>query len=415
MRGHVRKRGKRWALVIPLGRDPATGKARQKWYSHKTRAEAEQHRLEILSAMQGGGWTPPTKMLLGDFLDQWLDTYAAGRCGPKTMQNYREIIRVHLKPTLGHVPLAALSAHAIDEYLTKKILGGTAPSSAGKHLRLLRQALKQAARWRLVTRNVATDVDSPKQTPGEVLVWDEEQTRLFLAAAKRSRHHALYLTAILCGLRSGELAGLRWSDVDLALGAVHVRQTFLRLGKERIFKAPKTAASQRTVALPPAMIEVLRKVQADQEENRRLLGTDYHNLGLVFAQPDGKPLHMHNVVRRDFRRVMEKAGVLRITFHRLRHVHASYGAKAGVPPKVMQERLGHATPGFTMRVYTHTLPGQQEAAARAVEALVFGRSGGAGGRLAGISKTAAAWRPGRRNPLIDLVGEEGIEPPTSSV
>lgn len=94
----------------------------------------------------------------------------------------------------------------------------------------------------------------------------------------------------------------------------------------------------------------------------------------MFCQPNGKPLHSHNVVRRDFREVMKRAGVPRITFHDLRHAHASYLARAGVPPKVAQERLGHATPHFTLQVYTHTLAGQQEAAARAVEEFVLGRN-----------------------------------------
>ncbi len=107
--------------MIPLGRDPQTNKARQKWFSHKTRGEAEAHRAQIISAAQGGEWRPPSRMLLADFFDQWLTDYAAGACGPKTLQNYREIIRVHLKPKLGHVPLAALSPQTIQQYLTGKL------------------------------------------------------------------------------------------------------------------------------------------------------------------------------------------------------------------------------------------------------------------------------------------------------
>ncbi len=385
MRGHIRKRGKRWALVIPLGRDPATGKARQKWYSHKTRGAAEAHLTQIRAAMQGGGWTPPTKMLLGDFLEQWLRDYATGAVGPVTMRNYADIVRVHLKPGLGPAPLSTLSAQAIQGYMSRKLQGKKdadgkwterplSPASVQKHYRVLREALGHALRWGLLTRNPAVMAGPPKLRQREVQVWDEEQVRLFLAGAKRSsRYYALYLTAILTGMRAGELAGLRWQDCDLTFGVASVRQTFYRLGGRQLFKAPKTAASRRAVALSAAVVETLGAVRADQEENRRLLGAEYHDHGLVFCQADGKPLHMHNVVRRDFRATMKAAGVPRLRFHDLRHLHASYLARAGVPAKVAQERLGHATPGFTMQVYTHTLAGQQEAAARAVEEHILGR------------------------------------------
>jgi len=233
--------------------------------------------------------------------------------------------------------------------------------------------LKYAVRWGHLERNVATMVDPPRQLPREMQVWDEEQVRLFLAEAKRSSpHHVLYLTAILGGLRSGELAG--------SAGRMWTSPSAWRMsdrpscasGKQQFFKAPKTAASRRTVALPPAIVEALRQVRSDQEENRRLLGADYHDHGLVFCQADGKPLHMRNVVQRDFREVTKRAGVPRITFHQLRHAHASYLARAGVDPKTIQTRLGHSTPHFSLRVYAHTLPGQQEAAALAVEEQLLG-------------------------------------------
>ena len=395
MRGHIRKRGKNsWAVVVDLGRDPATGRRRQKWFAHKTRREAEAHLAQIVAAMQGGGWTPPAKMLLRDFFDQWLRDYAAGAVGPVTLRNYADTIRVHLKPGLGHVPLSMLSPQAIQGYLSRKLQNGLSPTSVQAHYRLLHEVLGHAVKWGLLSRNPAAQVTAPRRRRFEPQVWDEEQVRLFLAEAKRSsRYYPLYLTAILTGMRAGELAGLRWQDVDLALGVASVRQTLYRLDGSKaageaprvLFKTPKTAAGRRAVALPEAVVAALRDLRADQEENRRLLGADYHDHGLVFCQPTGKPLHLDNVVRRDFHRVIERAGVPRVRFHDLRHLHASYLARAGVPPKVAQERLGHATPGFTMQVYTHVLAGQQAAAASAVEAHLLGRPNGA---FADVSKTA---------------------------
>jgi integrase len=204
-------------------------------------------------------------------------------------------------------------------------------------------------------------------------VLDEEQVRLFLAEAKRSsRFYPLYLTAILTGLRRSELMGLRWSDVDLARATLSIRQVFLRVGRQQVFGQPKSATSRRTIALPPVVVDELRKLRAEQEERRRLLGDLYHDHGLVFCQPNGKPLHAADIVRGDFRRVLARAGLPRIRFHDLRHSHATLLLSQGVHPKVVQERLGHATPGFTLAVYSHVLPGLQERASQALQERLFG-------------------------------------------
>ncbi|MDR5703945.1 MAG: site-specific integrase [Armatimonadota bacterium] len=218
-------------------------------------------------------------------------------------------------------------------------------------------------------------MDPPRRRKYELRVWDEEQVRLFLAEARGSSpYHTLHLTAIMAGMRQGELLGLRWQDVDFVRGIARVTQTFYRLGSKQIFKPPKTETSRSAVALPPVVIEELRRLREQQEEYRLLLGPEYAtDLDLIFCQPNGKPLHAHNVVRRDFRRVIERAGLPRIRFHDLRHIHASYLARAGVPPKVAQERLGHSTLTFTMKVYTYTLAGMQEQAARAVASYLLGR------------------------------------------
>ncbi len=134
-----------------------------------------------------------------------------------------------------------------------------------------------------------------------------------------------------------------------------------------------TDGSRRVVALPQAVTSELRRIRAEQDEQRRLLGPDYHDHGLVFAQANGKPLHVGNMLRRDFHPTAKSAGVPRARFHdAFRHGHATYCALAGVGAKVTAERLGHATAGFTLDVYTTVLAGQQADAARAVEALLLG-------------------------------------------
>ncbi|MDR7549491.1 MAG: site-specific integrase [Armatimonadota bacterium] len=326
--------------------------------------------------MQSGGWTPPAKTLLGDFLDQWLRDYAAGAVRPTTLDGYRAIVRVHLAPALGHIPLSALSGQAIQGYASRKLQEGLSPASVHKHYRLLHEALGHAVRWGLLTRNPAALADPPRPSRKEMRVLDDEQVRLFLAEAKRSSaHYRLYLAAVTTGMRQGELLGLRWRDVDLALGVASVQQTFYRLGAQMLFGEPKSAKARRTVALPVVLVEELRALREEQEENRRLLGPDYHDYGLVFCQPNGKPLHGHNISRGDLRRVLARAGLPRIRFHDLRHSHATLLPRQGEHPKVVSERLGHSGVGITLDTYSHVLPGMQAQAAARLEERLFGRSG----------------------------------------
>jgi len=218
-------------------------------------------------------------------------------------------------------------------------------------------------------------VDPPRLVKPEMRVWDEEQVRLFLAEARRSsKFHDLYLTAILTGMRQGELLGLRWRDIDFTLGVASVRQTFLRIGGRKLFKEPKSGKSRRPVALPPMLVEVLRGLSKQRTDQRNTLGTEYQDHDLVFSQPNGEPLHAHNIVQRDFNKTIKKAGLPRIRFHDLRHTHATHLLRSGIHPKIVQERLGHSNPAFTMQIYSHVLPGMQEEAAQKLEERLLGKS-----------------------------------------
>ena len=169
----------------------------------------------------------------------------------------------------------------------------------------------------------------------------------------------------------GRAGRLRWKDVDLVLGIASIQQTLYRLGKTVVTKEPKSARSRRTVALPPILTDTLRTLPAEQEASRCELGQTYEDHGLVFCQPNGRPLHAHNATQRDFTRVAKLAGVPRIRFHDLRHCHATLLLQQGVHPKIVQERLGHSTISMTLDTYSHVVPGMQERAAAELERRLF--------------------------------------------
>ncbi len=255
MRGHIRRRGRSWAVVVYLGRDPQTGKHRRKWSTFRTRREAEAHLAAYLTQLHDGLTLPTTKLRLGEFLEQWLRNYAAGAVAPTTLARYREIVRLHLTPSMGHVPLRRLAPQAIQGYFSQKLATGLSTTTVRHHANLLHEALAHAVRWGLLGRNPCDLVDPPRRARPEVRVLDEEQVRLFLAEARRSSpHYRLYLAALATGMRQGELLGLRWQDLDLTLGVASIQQTFYRLGKEQLFKEPKTPRARRTVAIPRVLV-----------------------------------------------------------------------------------------------------------------------------------------------------------------
>jgi integrase len=387
-KGRIVKRGKRsWAVVLYLGRDPQTAKEKRKWYTFPSQHDAEQFLHQCLAF--GPGVAPPnTRLRLGEYLERWLMDYAAGAVAPTTFAGYRDIIRVHLAPAqkpiaFGLTPLPRLTPQAIQSYISSKLEAGLSTTTVRHHFALLHEALHYAVRWALLARNPAEMVDPPRERRPDLRVFDEEQVRLFLAEAKRSsRYYGLYLTATLTGMRAGELLGLRWQDVDLTIGTVSIRQTFYRLGGSKkenrrtqmLFKEPKSAKSRRAISLPPVVVTELRALRETVREGRRLLGPSYHDYDLVFAQPNGKPLHLNDVRRGDFRKILKQAGLPRIRFHDLRHCHATMLLRQGVNPKVVQERLGHSTPAFTLAVYSHVLPGMQEEAARTLAERLLGKA-----------------------------------------
>jgi integrase len=372
MQGQIRKRGKSWSVVIYLGPDPKTGKKRYKWFTHGTRREAQAHLVQLLNQVQAGGGIPPTRLLLKDYLEQWLRDYAAGAVTQTTLESYIMIARKHVIPAIGHVPLGRITSQALQGYLSDKLRTGLSPTTVLHQHRLLHEAFHHAVRWGLLPRNPCDFVDPPKKHKVEMRVWDEEQVRLFLAEAKRSsQYYPLYLAAVTTGMRQGELLGLRWKDIDFTLGIASVQQKFYRLGRQPVFSPPKNDKS-RPVAFAPALLEVLRGVRDVQAEHRKLLGPEYEDRDLIFCQFNGKPLHAHNVTQRDFRRIIKRSGLPRIRFHDLCHSHATHLLRAGVHPKVVQERLGHSTPAFTLATYSHVLPGMQEEAARLVAQRLLG-------------------------------------------
>jgi integrase len=378
MRGHVRKRGKTWSVVYDEGRDE-DGKRKQRWKSgYRTREDAENALADIIVRLNQGAYVEPTKQTTGHYLDEWLEA-AKVTLRPSTFSSYKGLVDQHIKPGVGTIPLQKLTGGHLNALYSKMLdkkgrkdgKGGLSPRTVSYAHAVIHRALRDAVRWNRLPRNVADSADPPKATKPPIRRWDAAQLRDFLKRMNEDRLYAAYLLIATTGMRRGEAFGLRWQDVDFEAGQLSVRQTLIAPGYKVQFSKPKTAKGNRSIALDPTTVAVLKAHRKAQIAERLALGADYADTGgLVFTELDGSPV---NPVKfsKQFERAVKAAGLPRVPLHGLRHTWATVALSAGIHPKVVSERLGHATISLTLDTYSDVLPGLQEEAAAKVAALVL--------------------------------------------
>lgn len=333
---------------------------------------------ESLAKHNRGEGTEPTKVTTGTHLRDWLDLVRP-RLKAGTIRSYSDIIEHRLVPHLGDIRLSELRPADISRCYTELRTSGRRDGNGGlsetslEHThRCLHAALEHAAKNRQVARNVADDVVKPKRGHVEMRIWTPEQLSTWLDTTKEDRLWPLWLTAATTAARRGELLGLKWSDVDLAAGRLSIRRSRTSVGYEVVEGAPKNGRA-RTIGLDAPTVAVLKDWRQVQRKERMAFGEGRVDSGYVFTREDGTPLHPHQVADA-FDGAVRRAKVPTIRFHDLRHGWASMALAAGVNPKVVSERLGHASVGFTLTVYAHATPDMQTEAAATVAGLVFGQA-----------------------------------------
>jgi integrase len=294
------------------------------------------------------------------------------------------MIRCHLKPALGHIALKDLRPDQVQRLYNDKRDARLSSRTVRYLHMILHGALKQAMKNQLVMRNVSEATTPPARKTRKMRPLTLAQVNQFLAAVKEDRLFPAIFLALGTGLRRGELLALRWSDIDLNAGVLHVRQALIRVGnydasagdrKTRlIFQEPKTEESRRTIPVPADIIEALTHHKARQAQERLLFGEAYDDQGLVFCQVTGQPIDPRNFTR-SFTRLLQQAGVPHIRFHDGRHTFATLMLELGEAPKTVQTMLGHTKIATTLDIYSHvSLDLEKRAAARLNAALQGGLS-----------------------------------------
>lgn len=352
-----------WCAVLTVD-------GRRMYLYAKSRQEVARKLSAAIEARERGTLVTAPQQPLGRYLDQWLAESVKPRVRPWTFKGYEVLVRIHIKPVLGKVPLQKLTPQHVQRLMNRMIAGGASPKTASYALGTLRTALNEAMRWGLVSRNVASLVPRPRVDRFEIHPLTPAEARHFLEVAAEDRLGALYSVALTVGLRQGEALGLRWDDVDLDAGLVHVRFQLQRIdGQGLQLVAPKTKLSRRTLALPPTIAANLGSHRARQAEERLRAGSRRIETGLVFTTEIGTGLDGPNVTK-SFQRLLEKAGLPRRRFHDLRHSCASLLLAQNVAPRVVMEVLGHSQISLTMNTYSHVLPELKREAAQQMEALL---------------------------------------------
>jgi integrase len=374
VRGHVAKKGKRYYPVVDVGRDPETGKRRQKWHpGHRTKKAAETALTDILGRLGRGEYVEPSRETVAAFLEEWLAALPRSR-RPGTVALYETLARAYVLRYIGDVRLQSLTPARLNELYTTLLASGAhqgRPLSSKSVLNVhttLHRALEDATRWGRLARNPATLADPPQGTSRAMRIWTAEELAAFLRHIREDRLYPAWLTLATTGLRRGELLGLQWPDIGQE--RLSISRTWILVGGQPTLSNPKTDAGKRTVPIPPETVSALKAWRARQAEERLAYGPAWDSRGFVFTREDGVPLHP-DWFSRTFERYARGAGLPRIRVHDLRHTWASLALEAGVPAKVVQEILGHASVSITLDTYSHVLPAMREEAATTVAALIF--------------------------------------------
>jgi len=392
-----------WQIRVFVGRDPVTGKPKQISRSYVANRKepgagkraAERKLASLVAAVERGEYGG-SKATLGALLSEWLDHSDRMGRSPKTLHEYKRKIDKAILPTLGAVPLDKLTAHDLDRLYADQLASGLSPSTVLYHHRIISAALKQGRKWGWVDRNVADDATPPSARNVETSVPSPEQVRALIVEAGRGGARnpelaTIVTLAALTGMRRGELCGLRWSDVNWQAAAIDVRRSIWQTPDGIGTKGPKSHQARRLVLGEQAMT-VLRGRYARAEIDASGANVGLFPEGYVFsADPDGaRPLHPDSVTQ-SFERLcrrMEQPALseLRKTkptatskdlpfeerwsfrLHDLRHYTATQLFADGMNPKTVADRLGHADPAITLRVYTANTNAQAQAAADSLEA-----------------------------------------------
>lgn len=428
LKGTVLRRGNRWAYVVNLHPDAVTGKRRQLWRSgYLTEAEAWDALVEVNNRLREGTFVRPISMTVTEFLTRWLETIKV-EVKPTTLANYRALANAYVVPYIGHRKMGDIEPQVISE-LYRRLLesgrvkrdsnsvmfeywrqriraghvvtatdlagigqvsysagaralarfvagryptvgGGLAPKTISSIHIMLRAAFNDAASkaWNIISTNPVSHATRPRVGRARRRTWKPEELTTFLRAARTERLYAMWLVFATTGVRRSEVAGAEIAGLNLDRLELSVGPTRVVAAGRSYDSDGKSQSSVRRFALDPVTVRVLG-IHLEMLAHERVLHAQaYEDHGLLFCWPNGGKIYPDTITRQ-FNRLVDRAGVPRIGLHDIRHTYATMALRAGVNPKIVSARLGHASVAFTLETYTDAVPELDRAEAERVARL----------------------------------------------
>ncbi len=379
--GNIRLRSDgRYEVRVTVDYDKATGTPKRVSKYAKTKEEA----VKLLNQMSFVNDTSPnsfTRVTLGDWLDLCLEVYMKNTLKQSTYLSYESYIRVHLKPSLGNIPIQELTPRTLQLYYNYKfeVEGLSAKTITNINL-FLHRALKFAVAEGYINSNPASSVNLPSGDRPQIIILTRDEQMRLIQGSYQHRYGVFIRLVLFTGIRLGELLGLRWEDVDVQGKRIYIRRTLNRLNKakkptnpnepttEIVIQTPKSQNSIRSIPLLPQVLQDLQGWQRVQQSDKQTLGDAYCESGFIVTNPMGGYVEPRTF-KDSYNQILQLSGLRHFTFHALRHTFASRAMEQGMDVKTLSVILGHASVAFTLDTYAHVLDDHKQAGMALMEDL----------------------------------------------
>lgn len=368
--GRIIKEGSSYTYIISAGRDPLTGKYKQVWRrGFKTKKEADEKMRAHLNELDDG--VVVTTLKVAEFLKLFVAEHCKGM-KPSALWTYEYTCNHYIIPILGSIRLDKLS-HTEIQLLYDAWNETLAPSTVHRIHRVLRTALNHAVKKGYLVKSPLARVDAPeRRTPRRTVlsVSQAKEMLLWLKERRPGAYMACFL-AVYTGMRRGEVAGLQWRDIDFERNIIHVRRTRDRRGTDDVIQTPKTEDSERDIVVSQLVVEELKLWNESQRIFSKMIQVPWDEEMYVVRLPNGDIPDPH-IFDRGVKVALTTLGLPVVTFHDLRHTHATWLLESGVDLKVVSQRLGHSSITVTADVYSHVTHKLQEDAVNKLDKMING-------------------------------------------
>jgi integrase len=353
VKGYIRKRGKVYSFTVDIGKDPITGKRKQKTRSgFKTKKEAQAALAELINKVEKGESVDFRKNLFKEFaLDYFQKTYV-NKIKATSYDRLSIVLNKQILPYFKDISITEIDQFVVHDFYNLKLKEGYSTNYITRMHEIIRMLLRVAKKWDLIQKDIASMIEAPKNKRKEMKVWSIDQVNQFLEFSSHSRYYPIFFLAAYTGMRKGEILALTWEDIDFDQSIIYVNKTLYKLTDRYSVDTPKSSNSIREIYFDDEIRNVLKRHRLKQKEEKLKNSRVYDDKNLVFAQEDGMyvPPPSANILMKEF---IRQSGLPKIRFHDLRHTHATILLQMGVNPKVVSDRLGHSSVQITLDVYSH--------------------------------------------------------------